>query len=33
MAFCSWSSVAGYGEDGQPLTASHCRMVVVASVP
>jgi hypothetical protein len=25
--------VAGYGEDGQPLTADHRRMVIVAGLP
>lgn len=28
-----FATVAGYGEDGQPLTASHRRMVVVAGLP
>jgi hypothetical protein len=28
-----FTAVAGYGEDGQPLTADHRRMVVVAGLP
>jgi SAM-dependent methyltransferase len=28
-----FATVAGYGEDGQPLTAGHRRMVVVAGLP
>jgi hypothetical protein len=28
-----FTTVDGYGEDGQPLTASHRRMVVVAALP
>ena len=28
-----FSAVAGYGEDGQPLTAHHRRMIVVADLP
>ena len=28
-----FATVAGYGEDGQPLTAGHRRMVVVADLP
>ncbi len=28
-----FTAVAGYGEDGQPLTAGHRRMVVVAGLP
>ena len=28
-----FATVAGYGEDGQPLTAGHRRMVVVANLP
>lgn len=28
-----FSSVAAYGEDGQPLTASHRRMIIVAALP
>jgi len=28
-----FATVAGYGEDGQPLTVGHRRMVVVANLP
>jgi len=28
-----FSAVTGYGEDGQPLTADHKRMVIVAALP
>jgi hypothetical protein len=28
-----FATVAGYGEDGRPLTASHRRMIVVAGLP
>jgi hypothetical protein len=28
-----FATVAGYGEDGQPLTAGHRRMVMVADLP
>ena len=28
-----FTAVAGYGEDGQPLTADHRRMVIVARLP
>jgi O-methyltransferase involved in polyketide biosynthesis len=28
-----FTEVAGYGEDGQPLTADHKRMVIVADLP
>jgi len=28
-----FAKVAGYGEDGRPLTASHRRMIVVAGLP
>jgi SAM-dependent methyltransferase len=28
-----FASVAGYGEDGRPLTAEHRRMVIVADLP
>jgi SAM-dependent methyltransferase len=28
-----FSAVAGYGEDGRPLTADHRRMVIVANLP
>jgi hypothetical protein len=28
-----FATVAGYGEDAQPLTARHRRMVVVADLP
>jgi hypothetical protein len=28
-----FTAVAGYGEDGQPLTADHKRMVIVADLP
>jgi hypothetical protein len=28
-----FATVAGYGEDGLPLTASHRRMIVVAGLP
>ncbi len=28
-----FGAVAGYGEDGQPLTADHRRMVIVADLP
>jgi SAM-dependent methyltransferase len=28
-----FSAVAGYGEDGQPLTSSHKRMVIAAALP
>jgi hypothetical protein len=28
-----FTAVAGYGEDGQPLTADHRRMVIVAGLP
>jgi hypothetical protein len=28
-----FTTVTGYGEDGQPLTADHKRMVIVADLP
>jgi hypothetical protein len=28
-----FTAVAGYGEDGRPLTAGHKRMVIVADLP
>src|SRR5260221_267412 len=28
-----FATVAGYGEDGQPLSASHRRMVIVSDMP
>jgi ubiquinone/menaquinone biosynthesis C-methylase UbiE len=28
-----FTAVAGYGEDGQPLTADHRRMIIVAGLP
>jgi hypothetical protein len=28
-----FATVVGYGEDGQPLTASHSRMIIVADLP
>jgi SAM-dependent methyltransferase len=28
-----FAAVAGYGEDGQPLTADHRRMIIVADLP
>ena len=28
-----FTAVAGYGEDGRPLTAGHQRMIVVADLP
>jgi hypothetical protein len=28
-----FATVAGYGEDGLPLTAGHQRMIIVADLP
>jgi hypothetical protein len=28
-----FTTVTGHGEDGQPLTADHRRMIVVADLP
>jgi hypothetical protein len=28
-----FAAVAGYGEDGRPLTAEHKRMIIVANLP
>jgi hypothetical protein len=28
-----FAAVAGYGEDGEPLTAQHRRLIAIASLP